>query len=96
VGRRAGWNGTDVVVTELRPEGPAAQLGLQAGDVINAVRVLGGRRQQPWWIDSRESFARLVQQLPPGTQIELAVYRDVDGDGRLTRADEHRGTLTVQ
>jgi serine protease Do len=93
---RDGWNGTDVVVTELRPEGPAAQRGLQAGDVINAVRVLGGRRQQPWWIDSRESFARLVQQLPPGTQIELAVYRDVDGDGRLTRADEHRGTLTVQ
>jgi serine protease Do len=86
----------NVLVTEVRPGGPAAALGLQPGDVLDAVRPLIGPRPRSYSLDSRESFARLVQQLEPGTRLELAVYRDADGDGRLTRADEHRGTLTVE
>jgi len=96
VRNRDGWNGSAVVVTELRPEGPAAKLGLKPGDVLDAVRVQTGPRSQSWRIDSRESFARLVQQLVPGTAIEVAIYRDVDADGRLTRNDEHRGTLVIE
>ncbi len=88
--------GNNVIVTEVRPGGPAAALGLREGDIIDAARPLIGARRPPVWLDSREAFARLVQQLDPGTSLELAVYRDVDGDGRLTRNDEHRGTLVVQ
>lgn len=96
VRNREGWGEGGVVVRELRPEGPAAKLGLRVGDVLDAVRVQAGPRSQSWRIDSRETFARLVQQLAPGTAIEVAIYRDVDGDKMLTRNDEHRGTLVVE
>lgn len=96
VKNRDAWNGSAVVISELRAEGPAAKLGLKAGDVLDAVRLQSGPRPQSWRIDSRETFARLVQQLTPGTQIEVAIYRDVDADGRLTRNDEHRGVLTIE
>lgn len=85
-----------VYVAELRPEGPAARLGLRRGDLIDAVRLQSGRQQRSWRIDTRETLANLVQQLEAGTQIELAVYREADGDGRLTRADEHRGVIVVE
>jgi serine protease Do len=96
VANRAGRGASAVVVTDLRPDGPAARLGLQRGDVLDAVLLRSGLRRQTWQIDSRESFARLVQQFAPGTEIEVAIYRDVDGDGRLTRHDEHRGMLVVE
>ncbi len=96
VKNRDNWSGSAVVVTGLRPDGPAAKLGLKAGDILDAVRLQAGPRPQSWRIDSRETFARLVQHLAPGTSIEVAIYRDVDGDGRLTRNDEHRGTLTIE
>ncbi len=88
--------GSRVVISELRPDGPAAKLGLQAGDVLDAVRIQGGWKLQTLRVDSLEVFARLIQQIPAGTSIDVAILRDVDGDGRLTRNDEHRGTLVVE
>ena len=96
VANRSGRGASAIVVSELRPDGPAARLGLQVGDVLDAVRVESPLRRQSWRIDSRETFARLVQQFAPGTEIEVAIYRDVDRDGRLTRNDEHRGVLVVE
>ncbi|MBL8862873.1 MAG: trypsin-like peptidase domain-containing protein [Planctomycetes bacterium] len=95
VEQRSGRGGAAVVISDVRTGGPAARLGLKPGDVLDAVRLTGSLRRQSWRIDSRESFARLVQQFAPGTEIEVAIYRDADGDGRLTRNDEHRGTLIV-
>jgi serine protease Do len=88
--------GDRVVISELRPEGPAAKLGLRVGDVLDAVKIQGGPRQRSMRVDSLEVFARAVQQLPSGTAIDIAILRDVDGDGRLTRNDEHRGTLILE
>lgn len=90
------WQNSPVVVSDVRADGPAAKLGLRTGDILDAVRVQTGRRPQSWRIDSRESLARLVQQLAPGTALEVAIFREIDGDGRLTRNDEHRGTLTIE
>ncbi len=94
--RDGGWNGNRVLITELRPDGPAAKLGLKIGDVLDAVRVQGGTRRQSFQVDSVEVFARLVQQIPVGTTLDIAILRDVDGDGRLTRNDEHRGSLVLE
>jgi len=96
VGTRENGLNRPVFVADLRPDGPAAKLGLRRGDQIDAMRLNVGGRQRSWRIDTRETFANLVQQLEPGTQVELAVYREVDGDGRLTRADEHRGVIVVE
>lgn len=93
---REARGGSRVVISELRPEGPAAQLGLKPGDVLDAVRIQGGWKLQTLRVDSLEVFARLIQQVPVGTSIDIAILRDVDGDGRLTRNDEHRGTMVIE
>jgi hypothetical protein len=54
-----------------------------------------GVRPRAWRLDTRESLSRLVTPLERGTRVELDVYRDSDGDKRLTDSDLLRGTLTL-
>ena len=56
------------LVSEPLPDTPAAQAGIQSGDVIVS---LGGEPVK----DSRD-LARKIASLPPGTSIELGVLRN--------------------
>ena len=56
-----------VIITEVRPEGPAMQAGLKASDVI---RRFNG---EPITF---ESFAKKIIRIRPGTIVPLEVMRD--------------------
>ena len=90
-----GRNGRWLEVVEVRAGSPAAKLGLKNGDVIESARPMIGVRPRAWRLDTRESLSRLVTPLERGTRVELDVYRDSDGDKRLTDSDLLRGTLTL-
>jgi S1-C subfamily serine protease len=84
-------------VSDLRPQGPGELIGVQTGDLFNAIRpILKGRNIPSLYVNSREQLAALVSQLPAGTEIELEVLRNAAGD-RVREHDEVlQGTLTVQ
>ena len=85
-----------VQVREVRPDGPAAHVGLKPGDLLDGVRPIVGRRPQSYRIISREALASLVTQLAPGTEIEVDVLRDLDGNGRFGREELHRGVIALE
>ena len=57
-----------VVVTQVEPNSPAAQAGIQAGDVVTRVNDVA--------IESISDFARNVGDAKPGTVLQLEVWRD--------------------
>ncbi len=88
--------GSYVRIQEVRPGGPGADLGLKPGDVIDAVRPVGGVRRPAYRVESRLSFAYLVGDLEPGAKLDLDIFRDVNQDGMYEAEELHRGTLTVR
>ncbi|GEN27470.1 serine protease MucD [Halovibrio variabilis] len=56
------------LIADLDPEGPAAQGGLQAGDVILEV---DGEE-----VERSSSLPRLIGKVSPGTEVELTLMRD--------------------
>ena len=89
---------SSVRVTEVRPRGAAAELGLEPGDVLTAMRVVhdGRPASRPIRVVNRESLAQVVALLPQGTGLEIEIYRDLDRDGRYSREELHRGNLTLE
>jgi serine protease Do len=86
-----------VRITDIRPRGPAADLGLQAGDLVDAMRiVLHNGQRKTVRVDSRESLAELVTLVPEGTPVEIEVYRDLNENQRFERDELLRGSLTVE
>lgn len=61
-------NAIGALIADLDPEGPAAQGGLQAGDVILEVN---GEE-----IERSSSLPRLIGKGAPGTEVELTLMRD--------------------
>jgi Do/DeqQ family serine protease len=66
--------GRGVVVTEVRPAGPAAKAGLRAGDVVLNVN------REP--VADVESFRQLLAALTPGETARLYVHRMSEGGNR--------------
>ena len=92
--RRFVWGGRRfVAIDQVAPEGPARKLGLLAGDVIVMLRKapLG----QPWSTATPEDLANLVSSLERGTEVEVEVLRDEDGDGRPQKNELYRGRLVL-
>ncbi|PCF97316.1 DegQ family serine endoprotease [Vreelandella nigrificans] len=56
------------LIADLDPEGPAAQGGLQAGDVI--IEVNGDE------VDRSSTLPRLIGRAAPGSEVELTLMRD--------------------
>lgn len=56
------------LIADLDPEGPAAQGGLQAGDVV--VEVNGEE------VDRSSTLPRLIGRVAPGREVELTLMRD--------------------
>lgn len=61
-------NAIGALIADLDPEGPAAQGGLQAGDVILEVN---GEE-----VERSSSLPRLIGKGAPGTEVELTLMRD--------------------
>ena len=84
-------------IAGIDPEGPAARIGIQAGDVIAAVRAQGYRAAK---LDRPRELAYLVSRLDPGTSLQVEVFRDDDGDGSYERNDKYSelytGTLRIR
>jgi serine protease Do len=83
-------------IREIRPGGPAAALGLEPGDLIDALKPSSGGRMSPRWVDNPESLAALVSTLPKGTDLVMDVLRDADKDGNYTSQELLRGVLTLE
>ncbi|SFU94744.1 DegQ family serine endoprotease [Halomonas korlensis] len=84
------------LIADLDPEGPAAQGGLQAGDVI--LEVAGEE------VDRSSTLPRLIGRTTPGTEVEMLVLRDgeerqesvtvgdwPEGEGMMASAQEGPG-----
>jgi S1-C subfamily serine protease len=89
-------NSVWVRVREVRPGGPAAVLGLQPGDLIDALKPRSGTRMSAQYVSSSESLAGLVSALPKGTEIVMDVLRDENKDGRFSADERLRGVLTLE
>lgn len=61
-------NAIGALIADLDPEGPAAQGGLQAGDVI--IEVNGEE------VERSSTLPRLIGRGAPGTEVELTLMRD--------------------
>ncbi len=61
-------NAIGALIADLDPEGPAAQSGLQAGDVILEVN---GEE-----VERSSTLPRLIGRGAPGTEVELTLMRD--------------------
>jgi serine protease Do len=86
-----------VQLMEVAPNGPAAELGLQTNDIFSAIAVQVGRRPPAYRIRSKDDLAELLTQYaPPGTQLEVEIFRDLDRNNVLERSELHRGTLTAR
>ena len=75
-----------VQINRVCPGSPAAEIGLAAGDIVDAVKPSEGHLSRAWRIIDRARFAGLIQALEAGTALEVDVYR---GGERL------RGTLVL-
>lgn len=64
----SGEPGGGVAISQVRPQSPAAQAGLQAGDVLLA---LNGQK-----VESVQQVIQRVHQLSPGDKVELKINRD--------------------
>jgi S1-C subfamily serine protease len=82
-----------VRVARLDAGGPAAELGLAVGDVIDAVQV---GRGQAYRVARPDALAALVRERPSGTEVAIDILRDDDGDGSLSRAEFYKGVLTLR
>ena len=88
--------GTFVRVGRVFPESPAAVLGLEIGDRIDAIQPQSGDYARAWRIVSRDSLAKLISELRPGTEVKVDLYRDLNGSGSYEQRELHRGQLTVR
>ena len=90
--RQGAW----LYVTGIRPESPAAGVGLEPGDLIDALRPqLRGWRNMA--VETREQLANLLSSLPEGTQVDIEILRDLDKDALYSpRGERLRGTIALQ
>ncbi len=86
-----------VQLMDVAAGSPAAELGLQPGDIFSAIAVQVGRRPPAYRIRTKEDLAELLTQYAPaGTQLEVEIFRDLDHNELLERSELHRGKLTVR
>ena len=81
------------MVEAVRDGSAAHDLGVLPGDIIPAVRPRIGFNTKSFWLVDKRSLETLLDQVPPGTEIEIDAYRDLDGDGFYTRPEQLKGVL---
>ena len=74
---------TGVEIGEVIPGSPAAEAGLQKGDVI-----LRYRQDR---VDSAAQLVRLVRETPAGRTVDLQIFRDGTARTVKVKVEEHHG-----
>jgi serine protease Do len=88
--------GTWLYVSAIRPAGPAEKVGIEMGDLLDAVRPVVRGWRNAAIVESPESLGNLLNSLPQGAQIDVEVLRDYNKDQMYSRRDELlRGTITL-
>ncbi|MEM1451590.1 MAG: trypsin-like peptidase domain-containing protein [Planctomycetota bacterium] len=82
-----------LMVDQVRPGSPAADLGVASGDVIPAVRPRTFRRSTPVRLSDKATLRMLLDRVPKGTEIEIDAYRDMNGDSIYQRDELLKGVL---
>jgi len=84
-------------VREVRPGGPAHELGVQPDDVIRMVEPIGRRAQR---IGSSDELALLLTLMEPGAEMRVDLLRDDNGNGRFeltgNRTEFYKGYIKIQ
>ncbi len=93
VERPNGDSGTVLMVEAVRDGSAAHDLGVLPGDIIPAVRPRIGFNTNSFWLVDKRSLETLLDQVPPGTEIEIDAYRDLNQDGLYTRPEQLKGVL---
>lgn len=93
VERPNGESGTVLMVEAVRDGSAAHDLGVLPGDIIPAVRPRIGLNTKSFWLVDKRSLETLLDQVPPGTEIEIDAYRDLNGDGLYQRPEQLKGVL---
>ncbi|MEC8494814.1 MAG: trypsin-like peptidase domain-containing protein [Planctomycetota bacterium] len=93
VERPNGESGTVLMVEAVREGSAAHDLGVLPGDIIPAVRPRIGFNTNSFWLVDKRSLETLLDQVPPGTEIEIDAYRDLNGDGFYKRPEQLKGVL---
>lgn len=84
-----------ICVARIGAEGPAKDLGLQPGDIIDSVR--SGESQVVFTVSDPTQFVKLLGQLPSGAKLEFDILRDDNGDNRIdVRTELYKGALTLR
>ncbi len=87
-----------VQVESVREGGPAARIGIQPNDVLEAAKAENGARAQ--LLADPGHLALLAVGLEKGNTIQIDIWRDDNGDGRFERNEQvselYKGTLTLE
>jgi serine protease Do len=81
-----GRGGSTLQIADVRPEGPAARIGLEVGDQLAALRARVGGLAQPYRFRDRFNLAGFLDRLAPSQELDIEISRD----GRL-----YQGTLEL-
>ncbi|QDU67396.1 trypsin-like peptidase domain-containing protein [Engelhardtia mirabilis] len=85
-------------VVDVRPGGPAADIDLRTGDLIEALRAEGSPR--PFAPQRPDDLALFVNALAPGARVTLDVWRDSNANGRYELDADYsellQGTLDLR
>jgi serine protease Do len=81
-----GQGGTTLQVVEVRPDGPAARIGLESGDQLAALRARVSGLNQPYRFRDRFNLAGFLARLEARQEVDVEINRG----GRL-----YQGTLEL-
>jgi serine protease Do len=82
-----------LMVQRVRDGSSAAELGLQPGDVIPAVRARTQPRSGAIRLSDKATLQLVLDRIEPGTEIEVDAYRDLNGDSTYQREELLKGVL---
>ena len=86
--------GVRLHIDRLAPDGPAASIGLLAGDFIDAVRVESTRHA--WSLDQPDTLAKLVVELEVKSVLEIDILRDLNDNRVLEEGELFKGRLVLR
>jgi len=82
-----------LMVQRVRDGSSAAELGLQPGDVIPAVRARTQPRSGAIRLSDKATLQLVLDRIEAGTEIEVDAYRDLNGDSTYQREELLKGVL---
>ena len=87
-----GRNKTFLMVQKIRPGSQAHDLGVETGDLIPAIRP-NMKYGRAFVLRDKASFKTLLKRIPPGTEIDVDAYRDMNNNRSYELNEQLKGVL---